>query len=536
MLWDRETLGAPRPALAADDRRAESAQMDHRLAWLARHEPRTWAAVASGEYAVGGPAAYLVARLTRGTWHVTDVAAVARSGMGDLDTGTWSAAGCAAAGLPVDVLPEPVASWGVLDRTDARSFAGLELPIAGLAAAAPATLLGRGGGRPGDAADVAAEGALLVLADPTAGTSAAPTTAPGAGALRPTLAWRAPDGGLTRALTASVSGEEVADVLAAVPGATLRTPGAHDAARGAAFLAGLGTGVWSSPAALPGAATRAEPESRPAPVPPQSRRRRSSAAAAASRPRSASARASCASARTSSASASSSSTSSDRVSSSARRRRSSSISACTCMLRASSSSTSAPAAASASSARARFASASASTCSAAASALRSASGSGTTCSSGRAVGSLLRAVAAKPSASGSASAGAGSTASTPVLVSAATSSPLRTARAQPSSTMAAVSVASTWSETAGVTFCPSPAATAAGPGGHRGGELAALAGERPELLAVEVGLRGPERGADGDHLVDLLGLPAHQLVHDPRRQRGLPQRLDLLGEVGVLAP
>ena len=172
VLWDRETLGAPRPALAADDRRAESAQMDHRLAWLARHEPRTWAAVASGEYAVGGPAAYLVARLTRGTWHVTDVAAAARSGLGDLDTGTWSGARCAGAGLPVDVLPEPVPTWGVLDRTDARSFCGLELPIAGLAAAAPATLLGRGGGRPGDATHVAAEGTLLVLTDPAAGTSA----------------------------------------------------------------------------------------------------------------------------------------------------------------------------------------------------------------------------------------------------------------------------------------------------------------------------------------------------------------------------
>jgi glycerol kinase len=256
VLWDRMTLGPPRPALAADDRRAESAQMDHRLAWLARHEPRTWAAVASGEYAVGGPAAYLVARLTRGTWHVTDVAAAARSGLCDLDSGTWSGARCAGAGLPVDVLPEPVASWGVLDRTDARSFCGLELPIAGLAAAAPATLLGRGGGRPGDATHVAAEGTLLVLTDPAADpTTGTPAAAP-AGALRPTLAWRAPDGSLTRALTASVSGEEVAAVLAAVPGATLRTPGAHDAARGAAYLAGLGTGVWSSPAGLPGAATR----------------------------------------------------------------------------------------------------------------------------------------------------------------------------------------------------------------------------------------------------------------------------------------
>ena len=66
-----------------------------------------------------------------------------------------------------------------------------------------------------------------------------------------------------------------------------------------------------------------------------------------------------------------------------------------------------------------------------------------------------RAVAAKPSASGSARAAASSaspTASTPVVCSGATSSPLRTARPHSASTIAAVSVASTWSATAWVTL------------------------------------------------------------------------------------
>ena len=151
-LWDRETLGAPRPALAPADTRAGSARTGHRLTWLAEHEPRTWARVEAGDYAVGGLASYLVARLTRGTWHVSDVASAARTGLLDLRTGGWSAERCAAAGVPLDALPELVASWGVVDRTDGRSFCGLDLPIAGLAAAGAARLLARGGTAPADAA------------------------------------------------------------------------------------------------------------------------------------------------------------------------------------------------------------------------------------------------------------------------------------------------------------------------------------------------------------------------------------------------
>jgi glycerol kinase len=205
-LWDRETLGAPRPALAPTDTRAGSARTDHRLTWLAAHEPRTWARVETGEYAVGGLASYLVARLTRGTWHVSDVAAAARTGLLDVRTGGWSVDRCAAAGVPLDALPELVASWGVVDRTDGRSFCGLDLPITGLAAAGAARLLARGG----------------------------PAAAHGAG--EPVPVWRAPDGRLTYAPRGTVEAGT--------------RPG-PPAARGAAYLAGLGTGVWGSPDELP---------------------------------------------------------------------------------------------------------------------------------------------------------------------------------------------------------------------------------------------------------------------------------------------
>ncbi len=59
-----------------------------------------------------------------------------------------------------------------------------------------------------------------------------------------------------------------------------------------------------------------------------------------------------------------------------------------------------------------------------------------------------------------ATADARSTSPTPVAARAVTSCPLRTACAQPSSIIAAVSVASTWSATAGVTLVPRSAASA----------------------------------------------------------------------------
>jgi glycerol kinase len=246
VVWDRETLGAPRPALAAPDTRAESAQMGHRLAWLAEHEHRTWARVEAGEYAVGGLASYLVTRLTRGTWHVTDVAQAARTGLLDLGSGQWSDERCAAAGVPRDALPEVVASWGVVDRTDDRSFCGLDLPIAGLAAAGAARLLARGGAARGDATYAPSDGTLLVT------TGAAPAD-PVAG-LWPAPVWRAPDGGLTRALHGTVDARAVPGVLAAVSdalGVAVEHAPDASAGHGAAYLAGLGTGVWASPRDLP---------------------------------------------------------------------------------------------------------------------------------------------------------------------------------------------------------------------------------------------------------------------------------------------
>ena len=136
LLWDRETLGSPRRAIVWQDRRTadictrlrDEGHEDRvteltglrldpyfsgtKLIWLAEHEPHTWALVESGRYAVGTVDSYLIARMTRGTWHVTDVSNACRTLLFDLAAGDWSDELCGLFGVPRDALPELVPNWG----------------------------------------------------------------------------------------------------------------------------------------------------------------------------------------------------------------------------------------------------------------------------------------------------------------------------------------------------------------------------------------------------------------------------------------
>ena len=139
----------------------------------------------------------------------------------------------------------------------------------------------------------------------------------------------------------------------------------------------------------------------------------------------------------------------------------------------------------------------------------------------------------KPSASGTARAGATSTSPTPVAASAATSSPLRTAWAAPSSTIAAVSVASTWSATAWVTLTPSARAS------PRACVVTAAVSWR--RCRVRARSSSPSRLACASRSAvptcstcsTCGGVAAYEQVDDPRGQRRLLQRLEPGGQLLV---
>ena len=216
LLWDRETLGSPRRAIVWQDRRTadlctrlRDAGHEERvgeltglrldpyfsgtkLMWLAENEPHTWALVESGRYAVGTVDSYLIARMTRGTWHVTDVSNASRTLLFDLETGDWSEELCSLFGVPRDALPELVPNWGEIATTDPRTFLDLSLPISGLAGDQQAALFGQTCFDEGDSKCTYGTGSFIL-------TNTGATIQRSDAGLLATAAWRSPDGELTYA-------------------------------------------------------------------------------------------------------------------------------------------------------------------------------------------------------------------------------------------------------------------------------------------------------------------------------------------------
>src|SRR5207342_197751 len=221
LLWDRETLGSPRRAIVWQDRRTAGIcerlrnegheervtaltglRLDPyfsgtKLTWLREHEPHTWALVESGRYAVGTVDSYLIARMTRGTYHVTDVSNACRTLLFDLSTGDWSDELCALFGVPRDALPDLVPNWGEIATTDPAAFGGLALPIAGLAGDQQSALFGQTCFDPGDAKCTYGTGSFILT---NTGSSLVRSDA----GLLSTAAWRSPEGELTYALEGAI--------------------------------------------------------------------------------------------------------------------------------------------------------------------------------------------------------------------------------------------------------------------------------------------------------------------------------------------
>jgi glycerol kinase len=271
LLWDRETLGSPRRAIVWQDRRTApicdrlrdegreervteltGLRLDPyfsatKLAWIRENEPRTWALVEEGRYAVGTVDSYLVARMTRGTWHVTDVSNASRTLLMELSTGQWSEELCGLFGVPRDALPQIVPTWGEIATTDAASFLGLELPIAGMAGDQQAALFGQTCFDAGDAKCTYGTGSFILT---NTGTSIERSDA----GLLSTAAWRGPEGELTYASEGAifVTGAAVQwlrDGLQVVGSAaeTAAVAATVDSSEGLVFvpaLTGLGAPHW----------------------------------------------------------------------------------------------------------------------------------------------------------------------------------------------------------------------------------------------------------------------------------------------------
>jgi len=221
VLWDRETLGSPRRAIVWQDRRTAGmcAQLradGHedrvaaltglrldpyfsatKLAWIAANEPHVWAGVKSGRIAVGTVDSYLMARMSRGLVHATDASNASRTLLYDLATGDWSDELCELFSVPRSALPEIVASYGTVGRTEPSAFLGLDLPIAGIAGDQQAALFGQGCFAVGSSKCTYGTGSFILV-------NTGPQAVPSSHGLLTTVAWQHPDGSRDFALEGSV--------------------------------------------------------------------------------------------------------------------------------------------------------------------------------------------------------------------------------------------------------------------------------------------------------------------------------------------
>jgi glycerol kinase len=98
---------------------------------------------AAGELAFGTVDSYLVARLTGGAVHATDLTNASRTMLFDIHELDWDGELVERMGAPTDVLPEVRPCSGRFGVTDADAFFGAEIPVSGIAGDQQAALFGQ---------------------------------------------------------------------------------------------------------------------------------------------------------------------------------------------------------------------------------------------------------------------------------------------------------------------------------------------------------------------------------------------------------
>ncbi len=186
MLWDRKTGQPVYNAIVWQDRRTASRcdelrQAGHadmiqqktglvldayfsatKLQWLLENVPGARSKAEKGELAFGTIDSWLVWNLTQGGVHVTDVSNASRTMLFNLHTLQWDDELLALFNIPRAVLPEVVASSGVVGATHA-ALLGTAIPIAGIAGDQQAATFGQVCFEPGMAKNTYGTGCFMLM-------------------------------------------------------------------------------------------------------------------------------------------------------------------------------------------------------------------------------------------------------------------------------------------------------------------------------------------------------------------------------------
>ncbi len=207
VLWERATLAPARNAIVWQDRRTAdmcaSLKADGhedkvravtglvldpyfsgtKLRWMLDDDTTLRTRAGKGELAFGTVDSYLVARLTGGEAHITDVSNASRTLLFGLESLAWDDDMLSLLDVPHSVLPDVKSSSEVYGHT--AGVAGLPdgIPVAGIAGDQQAALFGQACFAPGDAKCTYGTGAFILM-----NTGAVPV--PSKHGLLTTVGWR----------------------------------------------------------------------------------------------------------------------------------------------------------------------------------------------------------------------------------------------------------------------------------------------------------------------------------------------------------
>ncbi len=184
VIWERSTGKAIGPAIVWQDRRTADfceRNRDRRdwvaertglvldpyfsatkFAWLLGHVPNARKRAERSELMAGTVDSWLIGRLTGGARHVIDVTNASRTLLMDLTTATWADDLLRYFAIPREILPEIVASSGIVGETKGLAYLPDGLPIAGIAGDQQASLVGQGCLNEGEAKCTYGTGAFLL--------------------------------------------------------------------------------------------------------------------------------------------------------------------------------------------------------------------------------------------------------------------------------------------------------------------------------------------------------------------------------------
>ena len=114
-----------------------------KITWRLENDPEFARQAAAGEINFGTIDSWLLARLTGGRVHATDLSNASRTLMFNIHSLEWDQGLLALLGVPGSMLPEVRPSSGVFGHTDPEAFFGVEVPIGGIAGDQQAALFGQ---------------------------------------------------------------------------------------------------------------------------------------------------------------------------------------------------------------------------------------------------------------------------------------------------------------------------------------------------------------------------------------------------------